>query len=239
MTKHIKIILLTVMLALGLSTCAADAENIFTVAIDPGHQARGNSQREPIGPGATEYKAKVAPGTRGVYTGVPEYRLVLDVSLRLRDELTARGFNVVMIRETNDVNISNRERAIMATEAGADIFVRVHANGSSNSNAHGIMTLSPSRNNPFIPDLYTKSRALSDHILLAMVSATGARNLGVLENDTMTGTNWSTVPVTIVELGFMTNPAEDRLMQTEEYQQKLVAGMANGIEAFFAENFAR
>jgi len=233
------ITVLSVVFALALPACASDASNIFTVAIDPGHQARGNSQREPIGPGATEYKAKVAAGTRGAYTGIPEYQLVLDVSLQLRDELTARGFNVFMIRETHDVNISNRERAIMATTAGADIFVRVHANGSSNSNARGIMTLSPSRNNPFIPDLYTQSRALSDHILVSMVSATGARNLGVLENDTMTGTNWSTVPVTIVELGFMTNPAEDRLMQTEEYQQKLVAGMANGIEAFFAESFAR
>ena len=233
------IIVLSVVFALALPACASDASNIFTVAIDPGHQARGNSQREPIGPGATEYKAKVAAGTRGAYTGIPEYQLVLDVSLQLRDELTTRGFNVFMIRETHDVNISNRERAIMATTAGADIFVRVHANGSSNSNARGIMTLSPSRNNPFIPDLYTQSRALSDHILVSMVSATGARNLGVLENDTMTGTNWSTVPVTIVELGFMTNPAEDRLMQTEEYQQKLVAGMANGIEAFFAESFAR
>lgn len=96
--------------------------------------------------------------------------------------------------------------------------------------------LSPSRNNPFIPELYTQSRALSDYILAAMVAATGARNLGVIENDTMTGTNWSTIPVTIVEMGFMTNPEEDRLMQTEEYQQKLVMGMANGIERFFTSN---
>jgi len=215
------------------------AVNIFTVAIDPGHQASGDSQREPIGPGATEYKARVAPGTRGVSTRVPEYQLVLDVSLLLRDELITRGFNVFMIRETNDVNISNRERAIMATEAGVEIFVRVHANAAPNSDAHGMMTLSPSRNNQFIPDLYIQSRALSDYILLSMVSATGARNLGVLEIDDMTGINWATVPVAIIELGFMTNPTEDKLMQTDEYQQKLVMGIANGIERFFAENSDR
>jgi len=211
----------------------------FIVAIDPGHQGRGNYDREPLGPGASEYKAKVASGTRGVVTGVPEFQLVLDVSLVLRDELLSRGFDVFMIRKVNDVNISNRERAIMATEAEADVFIRVHANGSSNRDAHGIMTLSHSRNNPFIPELYELSRSLSEHILFAMVEETSARNLGVIEVDNMTGTNWATMPVTIVEMGFMTNLTEDTLMQTVEYQNKLVTGMANGIENYFAEHFGR
>ena len=209
----------------------------FIVAIDPGHQGRGNYSREPNGPGSTVYKAKVASGTRGISSGVPEFQLVLDVSLLLRDELVERGFDVFMVRETNDVDISNRERAIMASEANADIFVRVHANGSSNSNAHGILTISHSKNNPYIPELYELSRSLSDHILASMIESTGARNLGVLEMDNMTGSNWSTVPVTIVEMGFMTNPREDELMQTLEYQQKLVTGMANGIEAYFYKHF--
>jgi len=212
-------------------------ERRFIVAIDPGHQRRGNYEREPNGPGSTVYKAKVASGTQGVSSGVSEFQLVLDVSLLLRDELRERGFDVFMVRETNDVNISNRERAIMATEANADIFVRVHANGSANSSANGILTISHSRNNPYIPELYDLSRSLSDHILASMVEATGARNLGVLEMDNMTGSNWSTVPVTIVEMGFMTNPQEDELMQTLGYQQKLVTGMANGIEAYFSEHF--
>jgi len=207
----------------------------FTIAIDPGHQERGNYDREPIGPGASEHKAKVASGTRGTVSGVAEYQLVLDISLQLRDELLARGFDVVMIRETNDVNISNSERAIIATESGADIFIRVHANGSSNSDANGIMALSTSKDNPFIPNLYSQSRSLSDNMLASMVETTGARNLGVIEVDNMTGSNWSTAPVTIVEMGFMTNPAEDMLMQTDEYQAKLVLGMANGIERYFAE----
>ncbi|MDL2264169.1 N-acetylmuramoyl-L-alanine amidase [Synergistaceae bacterium OttesenSCG-928-I11] len=237
--KQIFIILATAIVIYSslFSVNAVDANGVdgpgdFTIAIDPGHQARGNRELEPIGPGATQKKAKVAPGTRGVATKVPEYRLTLDVSLKLRDELLARGYRVFMIRETNEVNISNKERAAMATEAGADIFVRVHADGSENKNATGILTICPTRNNPYIPHLYAQSRALSDAILSSVTAATGAHKRGVREVDNMSGINWSTMPVTIIEMGFMTNPTEDRLMQTEEYQQKLVMGIADGIDLY-------
>ena len=205
----------------------------FTVAIDPGHQAKADYTTEPIGLGATEQKAKVSSGTQGAVTKVPEYELNLAVSLKLRDELEVRGYNVVMIRETNNVNISNSERAKIAADAGADILVRVHANGATDRAANGISTLCPTKNNSYIPQLYTQSRALSDDILTAMVAATGAKNRGVSEVDNMTGINWSTIPVTIVEMGFMTNPTEDQLMETDAYQQKLVTGLADGIDCYF------
>ena len=203
------------------------------VAIDAGHQGRGNSEPEPIGPGASQTKAKVTSGASGVSTGIPEYQLNLDVSLMLKSELVARGYQVVMIRESNDVNLSNSERAAIANQSGAEIFLRIHANSSTNGNANGILTMCMTPSNPYVSYLYNSSRALSDAVLNNMVEMTGAKRCGVSEVDNMSGINWCTIPVTIVEMGFMSNVAEANNMAPESYRNLLVKGMANGIDEYF------
>ena len=205
------------------------------IVIDPGHQQYANTEQEPVGPGASQTKIKVSGGTSGVASGVPEYQLTLDIGLQLRDELQNRGYEVIMVRETNEINISNSERAAVANEADADAFVRLHANGSGSQGARGAMTICQTPGNEFNGDLYGESRALSDCVLNAYTEATGIAAEYVWETDTMSGINWCRVPVTIIEMGYMTNSEEDRLMQDKDFQKKMAGGIADGIDAFMAD----
>lgn len=208
------------------------ATNKNVIVIDPGHQTRGNSEKEPIGPGASETKAKVTGGATGVSTGQTEYNLNLKVALKLRDALEAKGYTVIMTRTTNDVNISNSERAKIANEAGAAAFIRIHANSVDSSSVKGVLTMCQTSSNRYNGDLAGESYKLSKAVLNNFVDATGAVNKGVTRTDEMSGINWCTVPTTIVEMGFLSNPEEDELMATEAYQDKMVKGIANGIDEY-------
>lgn len=205
------------------------------VAIDAGHQKKGNYDKEPIGPGAKTKKAKVSSGTQGSYTRVPEYELNLVIAKKVKDELISRGYEVVMTRESNDVDISNKERADIANDSGADIFIRIHADGSTNPSVHGTSTLYPSKKNPYVADLSDDSFKLSKAIVDAICESTGSKNRGTVARDDMSGINWSKIPVTIIEMGYMTNKKEDKLMQTEEYQDRIVKGICDGIDSYFGQ----
>ena len=197
------------------------------IGIDPGHQAQGNNGQEAVAPGSSETKAKVSSGTYGRFTGVPEYEVNLDISLQLREALEALGCEVYMTRETNDVDISNQERAIMMNELGVDLVLRIHCNGSTNESAQGI-------------GLYIRQTGANadecmraaEALLPAMVEATGAESDGIFRRDTYTGLNWSEVPSILVEMGFMTNEEEDYKLNDPAYQQLLVQGMVEGICAY-------
>ncbi len=206
------------------------------IVIDAGHQGVGNKDKEPDGPGSSNLKAKVSSGTTGCSTGLHEYQLNLIVAMKLKDELLERGYRVAMIRETHEINISNAIRAEAANKLGADAFIRIHANSSTDSSIHGALTICQTPANPYNADLYEVCRKLSDCVLDGFVEATGANKKYVWETDTMSGINWCQVPVTILEMGFMSNPEEDQLMATEEYQDKMVLGIANGLDAFFEIN---
>ena len=221
------------------ATAAAEEAAEFykaVIAIDPGHQEHADLEDEPLGPESSETKDKVTGGATGVASGVPEYQLVLDIGLALREELEERGYKVVMTRETNNVDISNSERAEIANEAEADALIRIHANSVGDSGHTGAMTICQTPGNSFNADIYEESRALSECVLDAYTLETGIQAESVWETDTMTGINWSDVPVTILEMGYLSNREEDLKMQDPDMRKKMVRGIANGIDAYIVQH---
>lgn len=211
------------------------------IVIDAGHQANGSSDKEPLGPGSDEMKPKVSSGTCGEFSHTEEYELNLRVALALRDELIKRGYSVVMIRETHNVSISNSERAQIANECHADAFIRIHANSWETADKKGAMVVCQTKDNPF-PDcraVYTESRKLSECLLNAYCESSGIGRYGsdeasIWETDTMSGINWSAVPTTILEMGFMSNQEDDLRMAEESFAKDAATGIANGLDNYFA-----
>ena len=197
------------------------------IGIDPGHQAKHDHRYENISPTSTSRKHRVSAGTSGVATGIREYVTNLEIGLKLRDALEALGAEVHMTRTTHDVTISNQERAKMLNEAGVDLALRIHCNSATRRSIHGMCILV--RKTGVGKE---ESRRAAELVLNAMLAETGAADRGVIESDKYTGLNWSTVPGMLLELGFMSNYREDRLLNSPEYQDKLVAGMVNGVCAY-------
>jgi len=196
--------------------------------IDAGHQAVGDPGLEPIGPGSSQRKPKVADGASGQYAPRDESEVNLEVALRLQKALQARGVKVIMVRTKQNVNIANSKRAAVANKAHAALFIRLHCDGISDRSKHGLSTLIPAKNHWTGPIVNASAKA--GHLVQSSALAkTGAANAGVVNRGDLAGFNWSKVPTILVEMGFMSNAAEDRALTTSTYQQKMATGLANGI----------
>ena len=221
-------------------TGGARAAGGRVVVIDPGHDARANLATEPIGPGSTTRKIKDGGGTHGVVTGIREPDLTLDVSLRLRRLLRAAGVRVVMTRtRTSGASMGNIARARIANDAGAALFLRVHADGASSASARGTHTLTPALRRGWTDDVYASSRRAAALVQTELVRTLGFPNRGIQERSDFTGFNWADVPVILVEMGFMTNPTEDRALARPTVRQRAALGLCRGTLRFLGLEPAR
>lgn len=207
--------------------------NGHIVAIDAGHQAKANAEKEPIGPSSETMKAKMPAGAVGTVLGVKEYELTLTVAEKLKEELENKGYQVVMIRESHDVNLSNSERARLANESGAEIFIRLHANSMENTGVYGALAMCMTAQNPYNAALHDNSYRLAKTIIDQVCALTGTKNRGVQEVDNNGEINWSEIPVAVVEMGFLSNPDEERWLSEGDYQDKIVSGIAAAVDSYF------
>ncbi|PDY47985.1 N-acetylmuramoyl-L-alanine amidase [Bacillus pseudomycoides] len=204
----------------------------FLVVIDPGHQEKANLNLEPIGPGATEQKYKVTDGTTGVVTKKRESVLVLEAAGILKEKLEAKGMQVLMTRTTHDVDISNKERATFANEHQADLFLRLHADGSENRAQKGFAVLTPAEGNTYTKGIYAESLQVSQIIVKKMKENSQVKVNGIKFRDDLSGFNWSKVPGVLLELGFMSNPEEDQKLSDTQYLDSLLQSVTDSVEEY-------
>ncbi len=186
-----------------------------TVAIDPGH---GGNDAGAIGP-----------------SGVTEKSVTLRVALELADMLEAEGAKVIMTRRT-DKTVSSKGAAASAVEelqarcdiankSGADIFISIHADSFTNSSAKGTTGY-------YYESGGQKSQRLADYVRRALCEqirtpsrGTQPCNFYVVKHTDM--------PATLIELAFISNKEEEKLMSSREGVVKMAQGILDGIEDYF------
>jgi N-acetylmuramoyl-L-alanine amidase CwlD len=181
------------------------AANPRLIVIDPGH---GGSD----------------PGS---YRGdAVEKNITLDISLRLRDILVARGWQVVMTHEDDrDVFAPNdsahdelQARDDVANNRGARMFVSIHVNAFINSGPHGATVYY------YKPTDLALARALSKRI----ANQTGVKDDGVVK-DKLYVVHHANMPAALVETAFVSNPDDRVLLQSPQWRQKMAQAIADGI----------
>lgn len=215
------------------------AKGKYRICIDAGHQTVGDLSKEPIAPGSSELKIKVSYGAVGSYTKVPEYKVNLNASKVLRYILEDRGYDVIMIRDINDIKMSNAERAKFANKNNCDLLIRIHCNSAEENNLKGATIFTPLYNNRYISSSKYKSicKPSSD---IAKLTNTALENRGIkmfgyklYKTETLTGFNWSEVPCVLFEMGFISNKTDDYNLNDPAYQKKFMQGVADGIDAYY------
>ena len=233
--------LLPLVCAVALVASAAHAGPSLqpVVVLDAGHDLRANTATEPIGPGSATRKILDGGGTRGVVTRISEAGLNLAVAMRVRKLLEAAGVRVVMTRTTTThTSMGNIARAAIANRAHAALFLRIHADGSTDPRADGSHTLYPAQQKGWTDDIYARSRRAARIVQAEVVHALGFPDRGLQEHTDFTGFNWSNVPVILVEMGFMTNPTEDKLLATAAYRQRAAVGLCRGTLRYLGRSTA-
>lgn len=203
----------------------------FKVCIDPGHQLKGDNTPETVAPNSNSKKVRVTSGTSGIASKKAEHVVNLEAALILRDLLVDKNYDVIMTRECSQVNISNRERAEIANRENADITIRIHCDSINDGSKTGTVILVPSKENNCTKEIYKDSMDFAS-LLKDNLIKDGIKVNGIFERSDITGFNWSSVPVVILEMGFMSNYNEDLMLNDPEYQNKLMTCVANAIDAY-------
>lgn len=185
-----------------------------SIVIDPGH---GGSDSGAVGLNQTQEKT-----------------ITLEIAHRLRGLLEKTGAKVIMTRmDDRDVFGKNASatdelnaRTAIANKSKADAFVSIHIDAFINRIAGGTTT-------------YYYQKTPYDALLAQSIqsftgSASGLQDRGAVAANFYVIKN-TVMPAVLAEIAFISNPAEEKLLKTAEFQQKMAQGIFYGLDSFFTQ----
>ena len=192
------------------------------IVIDPGHQEVPNTELEKVYKGSTAEKDKATSGAVGVNSGAKEYELTLQYALVLREYLEGCGAKVILTRDSNDADISNIERAKIATDNKADCFIRLHADSAPESDIKGVKVYVPSTGS------YSKNAVKEGKKLADLVAEhIGSTSIGVVQSNMYTGLNYAdSVKSYQLVVGYLSNSDDDALVTDSETPYKTAVAIS-------------
>ncbi|GEK33294.1 N-acetylmuramoyl-L-alanine amidase family protein [Kurthia sibirica] len=209
-------------------------ERAMRIVIDAGHQRYADYRLERVGPQSNKWLPSMPPSSYGVTTGQAEHQLTLDVAKNMQQQLKKKGYEVFLTRQKNVIALTTMERAKIAKKHKADLYISLHADGASKPNAQGMYIIMPGKSNPYTKHIYKESAQVGKSILKATKKKSIPTYLnGENYSADLATLNWSSMPVVLVELGYLNNVKDDRRLATKSYQQKLSTGLIVGIDNYF------
>lgn len=185
------------------------------IVIDPGHGGKDS-------------------GTIG-FSGNYEKDINLQISKKLSKKLKSMGYKIVLTRD-NDEYIDNLVRAEIANNKRARVLVSVHCNSlENNSTVDGIQVLYYPDRESTVDNL--NNNELAQIMLSSLIDGTGAKDRGMVEREDLIVLNQTKMPAILIECGFLSNENEERLLLADDYQNKMVDLIADGLEEYFSSNY--
>ena len=193
-----------------------------TIVIDPGHQAVPNNELELVIEKTSIEKKKATTGAVGINTGAKEYEVTLKYALVLKEYLEGCGAKVILTRDSDDANISNIERAKIATDNKADYFIRLHADSAPDAKISGVKVYVPSTGK------YSKTAAKDGKKLAETVAeGIGSTSLGSVQSNMYTGLNHAdSVKSYQLVIGYLSNSTDDALIANSETPYKVAVAVS-------------
>jgi len=201
---------------LTVETYIPDISNSYagkTIAIDPGH-------------GGAD------PGAVGL-NGTKEKVITLDVAKRLAKILEARGAKVIMLRQ-DDKDVGLYQRTDKANAAKADIFVSIHINANTDRSLGGTSTYVYNGTDAKQASRIKESNRLAGYVQKELLKTLGLRDVGV-RSANFAVLRTSNMPAILAELAFISNLAEEKYINTENFKNSSAEAIAKGIGLYFSE----